>query len=91
MVNFTDSGYCDSSLNISQLVNEFKNKVSFNTLIFSDNYYVEKIKSINNDIYGEGHYLINTTNLKQRTSNINKEFLMDVVKLINNNYKATMK
>ena len=38
MVNFTDSGYCDSSLNISQLVNEFKNKVSFNTLIFSDNY-----------------------------------------------------
>lgn len=91
MVNFTDSGYCDSSLNISQLVNEFKNKVSFNTLIFSDNYYVEKIKSINNDIYGEGHYLINTTNLKQRTSNINKEFLMDVVKLINSNYKATMK
>ena len=91
MVNFTDSGYCDSSLNISQLVNEFKNKVSFNTLIFSDNYYVEKIKNINNDIYGEGHYLINTTNLKQRTSNINKEFLMDVVKLINNNYKATMK
>lgn len=91
MVNFTDSGYCDSSLNISQLVNEFKNKVSFNTLIFSDNYYVEKIKSINNDIYGEGHYLINTTNLKQRTSNINKEFLMDVVKLININYKATMK
>ena len=91
MVNFTDSGYCDSSLNISQLVNEFKNKVSFNTLIFSDNYYVEKIKKINNDIYGEGHYLINTTNLKQRTSNINKEFLMDVVKLINNNYKATMK
>ena len=91
MVNFTDSGYCDSSLNISQLVNEFKNKVSFNTLIFSDNYYVEKIKKINNDIYGEGHYLINTTNLKQRTSNINKEFLMDVVKLINSNYKATMK
>ena len=91
MVNFTDSGYCDSSLNISQLVNEFKNKVSFNTLIFSDNYYVEKIKNINNDIYGEGHYLINTTNLKQRTSNINKEFLMDVVKLINSNYKATMK
>lgn len=91
MVNFTDSGYCDSSLNISQLVNEFKNKVSFNTLIFSDNYYVEKIKSINNDIYGEGHYLINTTNLKQRTSNINKEFLMDVIKLINSNYKATMK
>ena len=91
MVNFTDSGYCDSSLNISQLVNEFKNKVSFNTLVFSDNYYVEKIKSINNDIYGEGHYLINTTNLKQRTSNINKEFLMDVVKLINSNYKATMK
>ena len=91
MVNFTDSGYCDSSLNISQLVNEFKNKVSFNTLVFSDNYYVEKIKNINNDIYGEGHYLINTTNLKQRTSNINKEFLMDVVKLINNNYKATMK
>ena len=91
MVNFTDSGYCDSSLNISQLVNEFKNKVSFNTLVFSDNYYVEKIKKINNDIYGEGHYLINTTNLKQRTSNINKEFLMDVVKLINNNYKATMK
>ena len=91
MVNFTDSGYCDSSLNISQLVNEFKNKVSFNTLIFSDNYYVEKIKNINNDIYGEGHYLINTTNLKQRTSNINKEFLMDVVRLINSNYKATMK
>lgn len=91
MVNFTDSGYCDSSLNISQLVNEFKNKVSFNTLIFSDNYYVEKIKNINNGIYGEGHYLINTTNLKQRTSNINKEFLMDVVKLINSNYKATMK
>lgn len=91
MVNFTDSGYCDSSLNISQLVNEFKNKVSFNTLVFSDNYYVEKIKKINNDIYGEGHYLINTTNLKQRTSNINKEFLMDVVKLINSNYKATMK
>ena len=91
MVNFTDSGYCDSSLNISQLVNEFKNKVSFNTLIFSDNYYVEKIQKINNDIYGEGHYLINTTNLKQRTSNINKEFLMDVVKLINSNYKATMK
>lgn len=91
MVNFTDSGYCDSSLNISQLVNEFKNKVSFNTLIFSDNYYVEKIKNINNDIYGEGHYLINTTNLKQRSSNINKEFLMDVVKLINSNYKATMK
>lgn len=91
MVNFTDSGYCDSSLNISQLVNEFKNKVSFNTLIFSDNYYVEKIKKINNDIYGEGHYLINTTNLKQRSSNINKEFLMDVVKLINSNYKATMK
>ena len=91
MVNFTDSGYCDSSLNISQLVNEFKNKVSFNTLIFSDNYYVEKIKKINNDIYGEGHYLINTTNLKQRTSNINKEFLMDVVNLINSNYKATMK
>lgn len=91
MVNFTDSGYCDSSLNISQLVNEFKNKVSFNTLVFSDNYYVEKIKNINNDIYGEGHYLINTTNLKQRTSNINKEFLMDVVKLINSNYKATMK
>ena len=91
MVNFTDSGYCDSSLNISQLVNEFKNKVSFNTLIFSDNYYVEKIKKINNDIYGEGHYLINTTNLKQRTSNINKEFLMDVVRLINSNYKATMK
>ena len=91
MVNFTDSGYCDSSLNISQLVNEFKNKVSFNTLIFSDNYYVEKIKKINNDIYGEGHYLINTTNLKQRTSNINKEFLMEVVKLINSNYKATMK
>ena len=91
MVNFTDSGYCDSSLNISQLVNEFKNKVSFNTLIFSDNYYVDKIKKINNDIYGEGHYLINTTNLKQRTSNINKEFLMDVVKLINSNYKATMK
>lgn len=91
MVNFTDSGYCDSSLNISQLVNEFKNKVSFNTLIFSDNYYVEKIKKINNDIYGEGHYLINTANLKQRTSNINKEFLMDVVKLINSNYKATMK
>ena len=91
MVNFTDSGYCDSSLNISQLVNEFKNKVSFNTLIFSDNYYVEKIKNINNDIYGEGHYLINTTNLKRRTSNINKEFLMDVVKLINSNYKATMK
>ena len=91
MVNFTDSGYCDSSLNISQLVNEFKNKVSFNTLVFSDNYYVEKIKSINNDIYGEGHYLINTTNLKQRTSNINKEFLMDVVRLINSNYKATMK
>ena len=91
MVNFTDSGYCDSSLNISQLVNEFKNKVSFNTLIFSDNYYVEKIKKINNDIYGEGHYLINTTNLKRRTSNINKEFLMDVVNLINSNYKATMK
>lgn len=91
MVNFTDSGYCDSSLNISQLVNEFKNKVSFNTLIFSDNCCVEKIKKINNDIYGEGHYLINTTNLKQRTSNINKEFLMDVVKLINSNYKATMK
>ena len=91
MVNFTDSGYCDSSLNISQLVNEFKNKVSFNTLIFSDNYYVEKIKKINNDIYGEGHYLINTANLKHRTSNINKEFLMDVVKLINSNYKATMK
>lgn len=91
MVNFTDSGYCDSSLNISQLVNEFKNKVSFNTLIFSDNYYVEKIKNINNGIYGEGHYLINTANLKQRTSNINKEFLMDVVKLINSNYKATMK
>ena len=91
MVNFTDSGYCDSSLNISQLVNEFKNKVSFNTLVFSDNYYVEKIKKINNDIYGEGHYLINTTNLNRRTSNINKEFLMDVVKLINNNYKATMK
>ena len=91
MVNFTDSGYCDNSLNISQLVNEFKNKVSFNTLIFSDNYYVEKIKKINNDIYGEGHYLINTTNLKQRTSNVNKEFLMDVVKLINSNYKATMK
>lgn len=91
MVNFTDSGYCDSSLNISQLVNEFKNKVSFNTLIFSDNYYVEKIKKINNDIYGEGHYLINTTNLNRRTSNINKEFLMDVVKLINSNYKATMK
>ena len=91
MVNFTDSGYCDSSLNISQLVNEFKNKVSFNTLVFSDNYYVEKIKKINNDIYGEGHYLINTTNLKQRTSNINKEFLIDVVKLINSNYKATMK
>ena len=91
MVNFTDSGYCDSSLNISQLVNEFKNKVSFNTLVFSDNYYVEKIKNINNDIYGEGHYLINTTNLKQRSSNINKEFLMDVVKLINSNYKATMK
>ena len=91
MVNFTDSGYCDSSLNISQLVNEFKNKVSFNTLIFSDNYYVEKIKNINNDIYGEGHYLINTTNLKQRTSNINKDFLMSVVNLINSNYKATMK
>ena len=91
MVNFTDSGYCDSSLNISQLVNEFKNKVSFNTLIFSDNYYVEKIKNINNDIYGEGHYLINTTNLKQRTSNINKDFLMRVVNLINSNYKATMK
>ena len=91
MVNFTDSGYCDSSLNISQFVNEFKNKVSFNTLIFSDNYYVEKIKKINNDIYGEGHYLINTTNLKQRTSNINKDFLMDVVNLINSNYKATMK
>lgn len=91
MVNFTDSGYCDSSLNISQLVNEFKNKVSFNTLIFSDNYYVEKIKNINNDIYGEGHYLINTTNLKQRTSNINKDFLISVVNLINSNYKATMK
>ena len=91
MVNFTDSGYCDSSLNISQLVNEFKNKVSFNTLIFSDNYYVEKIKNINNDIYGEGHYLINTTNLKKRTSNINKDFLMSVVNLINSNYKATMK
>ena len=84
MVNFTDSGYCDSSLNISNLVSEYNGKVSFNTIIFSKKTNIRKIERINDEIYGEGHYLVNTN---EHCNKIDREFVKDMVKLINTNYK----